>query len=159
MKPQAFFSLHAVFTYEEFVAALGSGGRSKRTRDTLLAYYVKMGRLINVRRGLYITVPDGIDPAHCPVDPFLVAGKMAADAVLAYHTALEFHGRAHSVWHQFTCLTARRSRPLAFRGQRFNAVPFPGILRRMRSEMLGVKPGEQIGVSVRVTGFERGPVS
>ena len=36
------------------------------------------------------------------VDPYLVAAKMTEDAVLAYHTALEFHGRAYSV--HWTCL-------------------------------------------------------
>ena len=38
-----------------------------------------------------------LDPASMTVDPYLVAAKMTEDAVLAYHTALEFHGRANSV--------------------------------------------------------------
>ena len=38
-----------------------------------------------------------LDPASMTVDPYLMAAKMTEDAVLAYHTALEFHGRANSV--------------------------------------------------------------
>jgi len=34
-----------------------------------------------------------MDPAHCPVDPFLVASKMAEDAVIAYGSALDLHGK------------------------------------------------------------------
>jgi len=31
---------------------------------------------------------------HFPSIPFLLAAKMTGDAVLAYHTALEFYGKA-----------------------------------------------------------------
>lgn len=41
-------------------------------------------------------------PESYAVDPYLVAGKMTADSTLAYHTALEFHGKAHSMHPGFT---------------------------------------------------------
>jgi predicted transcriptional regulator of viral defense system len=155
MKPQEFFARRPVFTYAEFVTALGNEHRGRRTRDSLLSYYVKTGRLINVRRGLYLTVPPGTDPARCPVDPYLLAAKLTDDAVLAYHTALEFHGKAHSVLESFVYLTARRSRALDFRGLRFRAVPFPKALRVKDRQLLGVTIGERLGVAVRVTALER----
>lgn len=155
MKPQEFFANRPVFTYAEFVAALGREDRTKRTRDTLLAYYVKTGRLVHVRRGLYVTVPPGTDPARCPLDPYLLAAKLTDDAVLAYHTALEFHGKAHSVLEHFVYLTARRSRALVFRGLHFRAVPFPKVLRARDRDTLGVKAAERLGVTVRVTTLER----
>jgi len=155
MKPQEFFAKRPVFTYDEFVAALDTEDRTKRTRDTLLAYYVKTGRLVHVRRGLYVTVPAGTDPAGCPLDPYLLAAKLTDDAVLAYHTALEFHGKAHSVLEHFVYLTARRSRALAFRGQHFRAVPFPKVLREKDRATVGVKTAERQGVTVRVTTLER----
>ena len=39
-----------------------------------------------VRRGLYTVVPAGADPGACPVDPYLLASRLAGDAVLGYHT-------------------------------------------------------------------------
>lgn len=155
MKPQEFFAKWPAFTYDEFVAALEEKDRSKRTRDSLLAYYVKTGRLVHVRRGLYVTVPPGMDPARCPVDSYLLASKLTDDAVLAYHTALEFYGKAHSVLEHFFYLTARRSRALDFRGQHFRAVPFPKALREKERAKVGVKSAERLGVTVRVTTLER----
>lgn len=155
MKPQEFFARRPVFTHDEFAAALAGKDRTRRTRSTLLAYYVRTGRLLNVRRGLYANVPPGSDPARYPVDPYLLAGRLAEDAVLAYHTALQFHGRAHSNLEHFTYLTARRSRPFKFRGQRFRAVPFPKALRRRHRELENVATADRLGVTVRVTTLER----
>ncbi len=88
MKLQRFFTRHPVFTYEEFAGffkAKESG--SLRTRDSLLAYHIRNGRLLRIKRGLFFAVPPGEDPKSLPVDPFLLAAKMTGDAVLAYHTA------------------------------------------------------------------------
>jgi predicted transcriptional regulator of viral defense system len=155
VKPQAFFAARPVFTYADFAAAIDRTARSKRTLDSLLSYYVETGRIVRVRRGLYLAVPPGADPAKCPLDPYLVAAKLTEDAVLAYHTALEFHGRARSVMERFHYLTARRSRPLEFRGLRFRAVPFPKALRDAGRESLGVKTAERRDVDLRVTTLER----
>lgn len=153
MKPQSFFESHPVFTYNEFVAVLDS--RSKRTRDAILNYYGKTGRLLHVRRGLYVTVPPNIAPQRCPVDPYLIAAKLTRDSVLAYHTALELHGRAYSARENFTYLTGYRSRPLSFRGYRFQAVSFPKALKMKHQENFGVTKFERSGVDIRVTGLER----
>ncbi len=50
------------------------------------------------------------EPSSVPVDPYLVAAKMTEDAVLAYHTALEFHGRAYSVHWRLVYVSASKSR-------------------------------------------------
>ena len=79
---------------DRFLSERGSG--NTHTRNSLLAYHRKQGRIVHVRRGLYATVPRGMDPETASIDPYLVAAKMTGDAVLGYHTALEFHGRAYS---------------------------------------------------------------
>lgn len=156
MKVQDFFAKHSVFTHEEFAAFLhAEEPRSVKTRESLLAYYTRTGRILRVRRGLYVSVPPGLDPKTYPVDPYLLAAKMTNDAVLAYHTALEFHGKAHSVHEEFRYLTNRASRPLMFRSHRFRAVPFPKALRDKQQELFGVKLAERAGVGVRVTTLER----
>lgn len=155
MKAKDFFASKPVFTFEEFITEMDSDERSKRTRNTILAYYVKTGQVLNVRKGLYVTIPAGANPSNCPIDPYLIAGKVTEDAVLAYHTALEFYGKAHSIFHTFTYLTAQRPRAFKIRGQQFCAVLFPKALKHKHQQMFDVKEEERRGVNIRVTSLER----
>lgn len=100
-------------------------------------------------------VPPGADPATFPVDPCLLAAKMTDDAVLGYHTALEFHGRAHSAFERFFYLTARRSVSVTFRSHQFRCVLFAKALRADGQQNFGVMQAERAGVDVRVTSLER----
>jgi predicted transcriptional regulator of viral defense system len=129
--------------------------RTQRANEPLLAYYVAAGRVARVRRGLYYVVPVGSDPRTFPPDPFLLAGKMAPDCVLAYHTALQFHGKAYSVRRQFTYLTRSRPRPVRFREYEFRAVGHPKALKAARKENFGVADTERSGLRIRITGLER----
>ena len=72
-------------------------------------------------------------------DPFLLASKMTPDAVLAYHTALEFHGRAYSAFQEFTYLTRTATRPAEFRGNTFRPAAFPKSLLEKNQENFGVE--------------------
>src|SRR5688572_13666662 len=127
--PLAFFDQHPVFTREEFVAAHSAGGRrSLHTSNNVLAQHVASGRLLRIHRGLYATVARGVDPETASPDPYLVATKAANGAVVAYHAALQFHGRAHSVSSRYTYLTRDRKRPFRFRGAEFVAVPIPAAV-------------------------------
>ena len=156
MRLNEFFATHPVFTTEELTAFLAQrGSHNPWTRKALLAHHQKQGRLLRVRRGLYVVVPPGMAPQTCPVDPYLLAARMAADAVLAYHTALEFHGKAYSVFEQFQYLTARAARPVTFRTYRFHGVSFPKQLRAEGQAYWGVDTAERTGLSVRVASLER----
>ena len=122
MKPLVFFDQHAIFTHREFALAHSGGGRrSSQTTNNILAQHVAGGRLLRVHRGLYATVPPGVNPKSFEPDPYLIATKAADDAVVAYHAALQFHGKAYSVSSRFTYLTRHRLRPFEFRGADFVA--------------------------------------
>ena len=156
MKLLDFFARRPVFTCEEFAASLDADGpRSVKTRDSLLAHHIKTGRILRIRRGLYASVPFGASPDTLPVDTFLLAGKMADDAVIAYHTALEFHGKAHSVREELLFLTGKAIRPLSFRGYEFRGVRFPNALVKEKQESFAVDTAERAGLPVRVTSLER----
>jgi len=156
MKLHEFFTTHPVFTYEEFVDFQSTqGSRNVKTRESILSHYTKSGRLLRARRGLYLTVPPGLIPEKCPVDPYLLVSRMAPDAVLAYHTALEVHGKAYSVYQDFIYLTQSGSRPLSFRGQKFRRVAIPKKLRDKGQESFGVISVDRSGLDVRVTSLER----
>lgn len=151
-----FLATRPVFTVAEFSEWYGSRSEKReRTVEALLAYHVKRGHLVRIRKGLYAAAPPGFAAASVPIDPFLVAGKLTPDAILAYHTALEFHGKAHSITHEFFYLTNLGARPLEFRGQQFKAVHPPAALRRKRAELVGVLTEERMGIGVRVTSLER----
>ncbi len=151
-----FLERHAVFTVDELDRFLSDrGSRNPSTRNSLLAYHRRQGRILRVRRGLYATVPWGMDPASMTVDPYLVAAKMTEDAVLAYHTALEFHGRAYSVHWRLVYVSASKSIPLTFQSHEFRGAPVPPPLLARGQEMFGVTGHNRSGVQLRVTNHER----
>ena len=155
-KLQAFFAAHPIFSRAELTTHLGDhrSGNPKAV-DALLRYHVGAGHLLKLRRGLYAAVPTGADPGDCPVDPYLLASRLAGDAVLGYHTALELNGKAHSVFQEFHVLTGTAIRPFRFRGQRFRAVAFPRKLVRADKERSGVETRDRAGLDLEVTGIER----
>jgi len=152
MRPSHLFAQHAVFSVADFAKAYNATAPS---RDSTLAYHEKHGHLLRVRRGLYVTIPPGTPPRRVAVDSFALVAKLAPDAVLGYHTALAFHGKAYSVRHRFEYLTATAARPFRFRGQEFRPVQFPKALREAGQTLWGVRTAESSGVDLRVTSLER----
>ena len=148
-----FFASHPVFSTEELAAR--KRDKSRWTRKSLLAHHRKQGRILLVRRGLYAVVPPGSDPESYSVDPYLVAAKSADDAVLAYHTALEVHGKAHSVFERFFFQSNRPLRPSTFRTYRFQCVLFPKALREKGQQQFATKVVERAGLDIRVATLER----
>jgi predicted transcriptional regulator of viral defense system len=154
MRSLEFFETHPVFLHAEYLAARATRGRSVRTSNNLLAQHLAAGRLVRVRRGLYATVPRGVDPDRATVDPYLVCSHAADDAVVAYHAALQFFGKAHSVWRRFHYLTRNRARPFVFRGLEFVAVQAPTAVRSQAEWGGGVVAVEHAGGLVRVRTLE-----
>ena len=156
MKHADFFRRHPVFTGSDLAAHLAVYGEvGPRGQEALLAYYRRRGRIVRIRRGLYAVVPLGADAGSFPVDPYLVAARLTPDAVLSHHTALEFHGRAYSVWGHRIYSAARPRGPLRFRSEVYRGASFPAALRRSRAEHLDVQQSERAGLPVRVTSLER----
>lgn len=155
---RGFLAAHPVFTHEEFVTDHTSGGQSPHTSNSLLAARVANGRILRVRRGLYATVPDGVAPESHNPDPYLLAAKLRDDAVVAYHAALDFHGRAYSVWSRVQYLTAARVRPFAFRGIEYVGVQTPEPVRNLPEFGGGILTRPVAGGTIRVTSLERSVV-
>jgi predicted transcriptional regulator of viral defense system len=156
MRAQNYFASHPAFTHDEFLASRAEpAGRSRRTADSLLALHLAAGRLIRVKRGLYASVPPGASADAFVVDPYLVATKVSPDAVVAYHAALQFHGKTYSVWHRYTVLSRLRVRPLSFQGNEFAAVRPPAALRDREDLGGGVVEIPHAGGLVRLTTLER----
>jgi predicted transcriptional regulator of viral defense system len=155
MRSEDFFDTHPVFTAHEFLAARSGASRSANTAQNLLARHVAGGRIMRVRRGLYATVPRGTDPAQAPVDPFLLAGRLADDATVSHHAALQFQGKSYSVWRRYHYLTDHRQRRFAFRGDEFVPVQTPAAIRDLPDKGGGAQRAPHAGAWVRVTTLER----
>lgn len=150
-----FLMTHPVFQLEDFQNQhdkLGSANRG--TAHTLLAYHVREGHVLRIARGLFATVPPGFSAETMPVDPYLLMAGLADDAVVAFHAALQFHGRAHSLHSRFQYLSVRRRRPFAFRG-----MEFVGVSGGVPSWGVGLESGvveeRHAGGSLLVTTLER----
>ena len=129
MRHEPFFLSHPVFTGREFAEHLSLGGQNgARTKDTILAYHTETGRIVRIRRGLYAAAPPGYDGDSFPIDPYLIASRLTRDSVLTHHTALQFHGRAHTLWRQFSYQATRPAVPLTFRSNVFRGTRFPSAL-------------------------------
>lgn len=151
-----FLSRRVVFTVEELDSFLSERGTANRnTRKALLNYHLGKGHIVRIRRGLYATVKRGSDPSWTPNDPFLVAAKVTDDAVLAYHTALEFHGKAYSVFSRLYCTSRSKSLPVRLGGYEIKCVPVPHPLRAKGKTMYGVDKFHRSGVEMQVTNLER----
>ena len=106
MSTARFFATYPVFTTKEFLEHSGAEAKTGNpaTQKSLLAYHRRAGHLLPVRRGLYAVIPVQTTTSPYPVDAYLIAARLTEDAVLAYTTALSYHGLAHSIHYTFFCL-------------------------------------------------------
>ena len=156
MSIKQFFAAHPVFTTADLVKYRGrSGSETRWTRKAILAQYRKQGRVVLARRGLYAVVPPGSNPQTFRPDPYLLAAKITDDAVLAYHTALGIHAKAHSVFEEFYFLSCKPPKPIQLNSQLFRGVLVPKALRDKGQEEYAVKIVDRSGLDVKVTGLER----
>lgn len=155
MRSSDFFATSPVFTHDEYLTHRAGRSANRRTADSLLSHYVTAGKLVGVRRGLYAVVPPGMAADTFQVDPYLLATKLAPDAVVAHHSALQFRGKTYSVSHRFTILTQSHLRPLTFQGNEFLSVQPPRALRALPDLGGEVVTESYAGGTVRLTSFER----
>jgi predicted transcriptional regulator of viral defense system len=153
MKLDLFFATHTVFTFKELKASLGSAYKNNSTLQNLLQYHQKQGHILLIRKGLYAAIPKESQGFENLIDPFLLAGKLSDDAVLAYHTALALDGKTYTVTNCFYYLTrTRKKKNFEFQGNSYQAVSSPSKLKKTD---LGVVRLNRQGLVIAVTSLER----
>ena len=156
MKPLDFFATYPVFTRDEFARALRNTKTvPARTVTTHLQRSLRARRIGQVKRGVFFVAAPGETAAKSPVDFLLVASRLAPDAVLGYHTALEAHGYAQSTFERLFFLTEHKAKPLTFRGRTFVPVAPPLALQRKGLVHTATVDIERRGLPCRVTSLER----
>lgn len=89
------------------------------------------------------------------VDPYLLASKSATDSIIAYHSALELHGVAYSLFQQFTFITSQKIKPFSYQEQWFQPVATQKILSKKKAENIGVDTMDRAGQEIKITTLER----
>ena len=148
MKAETFLTTHSVFTRDELAAVLRSRGRAEATVASHLARWVRQGRVTRVKRGVFVR-------AGAPLDYVALASRMAPDAAVAYHTALEVHGYAQSVFERLTFVTWTGAKPTTFKGRRLVPVRPRAPLRAADRGERWIERAERADVEIRVTDLER----
>ncbi len=108
-----------VFTTTEAVEVTG---QSSAQVVKQLSYLRQNGYLEQVRRGVYTVVPLEARGDPPPPNPYLVASKLARPYLLSYHTGLELHGVAQSVFYTVYVAAPKRFRTFTHRGVKYQAV-------------------------------------
>ena len=143
-----------VFTVRQFADALDGRDGTRLARERL-KYHATHGRVKMLERGLYASVPAGLDPERYHPDRYLVAVALRPGGVLSHHAALELLGAAHSEWNLCTILSDRRRRPLKLGNVEVRFLEHPAPLRRSGNQRLGTRSIERQGVTLTVTAPER----
>lgn len=153
---ESFLRRHPVFTRVTFDTQMSQGKSvSPHTLRNMLAQHLQRGHIVRIRRGLYAAIPRGADPEKYSINPYLIAGFLADDAVLAYHTALSFYGVAHSVSYRFIYLTREKPKPMTFREEMYQPTSFPRALIQQKKTHCYVNQKDVQGLDIRVTSKER----
>jgi len=156
MDMRTFLAKHPVFTRDEMEGSLQADySRNSNTANARLAHHVRAGNVIQIRRGLYASVPVGTDPASFVPDPWLVASRLAKDAAIAYHSSFQFYGRAYTVSSEYVFVSNQTMRPMDFRGCGFRRVSPQKALRREGNELFGIEAVDRLGHDIRVASLER----
>lgn len=156
MRPDAFLSTHPLFTRAEFADALRQrGGRSPDTVTSHLVRWQSQKRVEQVKRGVYVRTDGRGGERQTAADYLALAARMAPDAALAYHTALEALGYAQSFFERLTFVTWTKAVRLQYRGREFVPVRPSAKLDRAGKRNAWVETVERSGLPVRVTSLER----
>ena len=154
MDMETYLANNQIFTINELRDALDFKKKNS-SLNNLLAYHLQQGHIFRIRKGLYYTIRKGeADASTFPMDPYLIAGKLVPDAVLAYQTSLGFHGKLHSMRMDFIYLTQSKIKPLfAFQSALYKGITMPKAT--LSNPYLGVDLVEYQKCKIRVTTLER----
>lgn len=107
------------FTKDDVEALTGN----RETAKTLIKAYKKKGLVEGVRRELYVAI--SLETKQPVPSRYAIASNAAADAYVAYHSALEFHGIANQVYFEVFAAAKNRFRAFEHGGLTYTFMPSP----------------------------------
>lgn len=154
MQIDNFFIEHPIFRHEELVAYIKQEGKyNPNTLKALLQYHLAKEHISRIRRGYY-AVTSALKSRGVADDPFLIAGRVTEDAIVAYHSALSFHGLAYSLSSNFHFLSRQIIHSFEFMQAAYHRVTHPKALQSKKI-MMETKVHDRQGLDIKVTTVER----
>src|SRR3990167_527142 len=150
-KAHQFFFEHKIFIFEQFVRSMAN---PVPTCKIMLNQHLKTGNIVRIKQGLYASIPSGADAKNYPIDSYAIISMLAPDALIAYHTALQFHGVAYSIYFRHVFQSKEKIRDFQFRQDRFTVTQYPKSLSKQK-RFIFVDEIDHHGIKVRVTQIER----
>lgn len=148
-----FLNTHSVFTMNEYMSAINKNRIT--AYNNLKMNYMANGKVISIRKGLYAVVPPGSNPEKYKADEILIASRLADDAVLAFHTALEVMGYSHSTVYRYYYYTNSQKRSIKINNREYRSVQYPKRMNKPLPESIGVTEQAYHDLKVRLTDRER----
>jgi len=146
-----FFAQHPVFHYEELLSSLRQEKRYKETTlKSLLRYHIQEEHIARIRRGYYAVI-DGTKNHSLP-DSLLIAGRATQHSLIAYHSALVFHGIAYSMLNTVFFISESSCQPFRFQQTTYQPISSPTVLSQGNPE---IKSYDRLGLTIHVTTIER----
>jgi predicted transcriptional regulator of viral defense system len=129
-----------VFTTQQMLDATGASPSAR----VALSRAVKSGKAHKVRSGLYISQAGKYQETKA--DPYLIAQTMRPDSVFVYHSALELHGLAHTMFFTVQFMTEDNQVRFDYDGIQYHSYP---LRKTARSELLRAKAFGSASVTTR----------
>ena len=114
---------HPVFTLQTANQCFGDPGEKATLKR--LRRLQGGGRVVGALRGVYASVPPGVDPATFQPDPFLVLQALRPDCVFCGHSALDLHGVSNQLWNRVTAYSREKAATYKSRHAVFTLVKCP----------------------------------
>lgn len=150
-----FFSANPVFRRHQYASAVGRDSTDKVV-SAMLAQHVRAGNIKRLARGVYASVPGYATAGSWPVDHFLAASRLREGGVIGYHSAMELHGYAYSVW-QSHVQVITQGRPCVYEAKGFSChfVRSRRPIETSDTTAEGVTRIDRLGLEINVTTVER----
>ena len=87
--------------------------------DKYVNWLIKKGRLVAIRKGIFLVVFPTEQDEKYELDKLLIASKIRKEYYLGFHTALEYYGSAYSVFNEAYVCTKPRHRFNSFSYRHF----------------------------------------
>lgn len=160
MLEDTFLAREPVFTLGELVGHLAGSEPLEPVRPDLaaprlLARWEREGRVVRIRPDLYAAVRAGRDAERLQPWPFLVGTKLAPDAVVSHHSALDFWGISYSMWFEVVYSASRPPPRTSYGAMLYRGVRFHERLIESGQQHFGVAEERYAGGMARVTTIER----
>ena len=157
MDHETFLAIEPVFTGPELVAHLAGHGVDHPVEEArrLEERWLRVGRVVAVRPDLFAVLREGRDPARFQPMPTLVATKMAPDAVVSHHAALDHWGISYSMWFDAVYSATDPAPPMVYGAMRYRGVRFPQRLIESGNQHFAVVNQTYADGTVRVTTMDR----